>query len=133
MTVKIDPVVKARMDDPFAPKLKSKYMMSLVVIAKPKTWVYAIVTRDTHDVLGKVYWYGMTYIFEPPNDPRYRTRFYDSCLQSITDFIHDLKEERKRNRLCFRCKVEKASIGGWCSECNKIEAQERKARRSSTE
>ena len=91
----IDPRVKTRMDDENAPALKSKYIMSLVVIAKPKTWVYAILTKDTHDIMGKVRWYGMTYIFEPNNDPKYVDRFYESCLRAIANFIYDLKEERK--------------------------------------
>jgi len=91
----IDPRVEERMWDPRAPKLKSNWMMSLPVIAKPKTWVYAILTSDTHDHLGKVYWKNRTYIFSPYYDPKFELEFYPSCLASIIDFCKELMDERK--------------------------------------
>ena len=87
------------MEDNSAPKLKSNWMFSLPVIAKPKTWVYAIMTIDGHEKLGKVLWRNRTYIFIPDNDPRYETEFYQSCLRALADFIRDLMEERKRNAI----------------------------------
>jgi len=95
---KIDPRVEERIWDNSAPKLKSNWMMSLPVIAKPKTWVYAILTLEDHDHLGKVYWKNRTYIFSPYYDPKYELEFYPSCLQSIIDFCGDLMAERKEIR-----------------------------------
>jgi len=98
MTDEIDPRVEARIWDNSAPKLKSNWMMSLPVIAKPKTWVYTIQTIEGHEKLGKVLWKNRTYIFIPDNDPRYEIEFYASCLQSIVNFIKALMEERKNIR-----------------------------------
>ena len=92
----IDPRVADRIDDDSAPKLVSSWMFSLPVIAKPKTWVYAILTKDSHDTLGKVLWKNRCDVFIPNNDPRYEDVFYPSCLRAIADFCDALMQERKK-------------------------------------
>ena len=90
----IDPMVAERIEDRSAPKLKSNWMWSLPVIAKPKTWVYAILTIEGNDKLGKVLWKNRTYIFIPDNDPNFEIEFYQSCLRAIADFCQALMQER---------------------------------------
>jgi len=98
MMEQIDPRIEDRIWDNSAPKLKSNWMMSLPVIAKPKTWVYAILTIEGHEKLGKVLWKNRTYIFIPDNDPQYETEFYASCLRALADFCDALMKERKNIR-----------------------------------
>ena len=90
----IDPRVAERIDDDSAPKLRSNWMFSLPVIAKPKTWVYAILTQEGHEKLGRVHWKNRTYIFTPDNDPNFEIDFYQSCLRAIADFCQALMQER---------------------------------------
>ena len=92
--IEIDPRVADRMEDRSAPKLESNWMFSLPVIAKPKTWIYAIMTKEGHEKLGKVLWKNRTYIFIPDNDPNFEIELYASCLLAIVKFIKDLMAER---------------------------------------
>ena len=43
----------------------------------------------------------------------------------------DLSTDSK-TKMCMRCGVREATVGGWCSECNTLECQERKAKRMKT-
>ena len=71
-----------------------------------------------------------------------QSRWLKTILQQLSGKISDksyrrLEDYVKANepaaelkvKMCVRCGVNEATVGGWCSECNTLECQERKARR----
>lgn len=60
---------------------------------KPKTEVYAIISKNSGDKLGEIFWY--------PSWRRYVSETYEkvvidsSCHKEISEFLDKLMEERK--------------------------------------
>ena len=92
MTEQYD-LIRERFLDDAAPRLTSKYMISTPVRFTGKTWVYEITSRSNYQTLGVVKWYGpwRQYCFHPEQE----TMFNQTCLAEITQFLKDLKEERR--------------------------------------
>ena len=86
-------VIKARFVDDAAPRIRnSKYLISSPIKFTGKTWVYEIVSKSSHQVLGLVKWYGpwRQYCFHPEPD----TVFNWLCMDQITHFVEALMQER---------------------------------------
>lgn len=63
-----------------------------------KTDIYKIVTKyDTPEILGSIEWFGRwrKYAFFPAKN----TVFEPICLNDIINFINELMEERKNNKM----------------------------------
>ena len=61
---------------------------------KPKTSVFAILSKSNDDILGIVKWYApwRQYCFFPEND----TLWNPSCMKDVREFILGLMSSRKR-------------------------------------
>ena len=77
-------------------ELKTKYLYSSHVEDTGKTHVYEIISQSSQAVLGLVKWNPRWrgYWFEPSPV----TGFNDDCLESLFQFIRDLKEAWKKHR-----------------------------------
>lgn len=64
------------------------------MIANRKTKVYAVINKDTNQVIGSIAWYGpfRQYSYFPCNNTVYER----TCLRDITAFIEKLMAERKK-------------------------------------
>lgn len=73
--------------------IESKYLKFELIEEKPKTKVYAIVSKSDNSRLAVVKWYPnwRCYAFYPEN----RTIWEDDCLNAIVQFLKDLKNEKK--------------------------------------
>jgi len=74
----------------------SNYIRFEVMEKKPKTNVYGIFSLSDESLLGQIYWYSpwRQYVF----DSYSKTIWNDGCLEEVTNFLKELKEERKRKK-----------------------------------
>lgn len=72
----------------------SKYLKFELIEEKPKTKVYAIVSKNDNSQLAIVKWYTnwRSYAFYPENG----TIWEEDCLGAVTQFLRNLMEERKK-------------------------------------
>jgi len=71
----------------------SKYLKFTLIETKPKTKIYAVISKSDNSRLAIVKWYSnwRCYAFYPENG----TIYEDDCLNAITQFLKDLMSERK--------------------------------------
>ena len=76
--------------------MKGKYLEFRVIGEKPKTKVYGVFETRTGDLIGTIYWWGRwrQYVFEPDEE----TIWSWDCLQTISEFIKKLMDERRWKR-----------------------------------
>ena len=96
MTVGNYTIIRQRFMDDDAPRIVSKYIVSIPIKFTGKTWVYEINSKSSGESLGYVKWYGpwRQYWFEP-----YNAGFNSGCLKDITQFLDDLMEERRISKI----------------------------------
>lgn len=75
----------------------SKWITFLLSEEKPKTSVWRIETKDTHNILGFIKWLARwrKYAFFPNTD----TIYENDCLRDIASFIEEKMYDRKMQRL----------------------------------
>ena len=71
-----------------------RYLKFIVIEHKPKTDVYAVISRSDGSTLGRISWWAQwrQYVFEPIM----KTVWSRGCMQQINDFIEKLMEARKK-------------------------------------
>lgn len=78
-----------------AAKKMTWYLEFKVIEHKPKTEVYAVLSKsDNEIILGRVFWWPQwrQYVFEP----REQTVWSRGCLQQVYEFIEKIMEARKK-------------------------------------
>ena len=73
-----------------------KYIEFKVIDKKPKTYIISVIEIRTKETLGMIKWYGpwRQYIFEPLHDTFYSW----DCLETISNYIKKLMDERRGNK-----------------------------------
>lgn len=71
-----------------------RYLMFVVVEHKPKTEVYAVISKSDGSTLGRILWWAQwrQYVWEPT----LKTVWSRGCLQQVYEFIEKLMEARKK-------------------------------------
>lgn len=74
--------------------MESKYLKFELIEEKPKTKVYAVVSKMHNNQLGTIKWFGRwrQYSFWPDEE----TIWNKDCLKEIEDFLINLMGERKK-------------------------------------
>lgn len=67
-----------------------KYLDFKIIDRKPKTNVYAVLSRSDGSQLGKIYWYApwRQYVFEPTLE--FPTQWSPGCQSQLSDHIQHL-------------------------------------------
>ena len=75
----------------------SKWIRFEYLYSKPKTEVWAVVSKSSHEILGQIRWYPCwrQYVFFPEAD----TLYSNGCMEVILNFITRLMSEHKQKKI----------------------------------